>query len=54
MHPVAAAVPRLPRSPSGNPMRRVVAAFAAAGHEIALVGGPVRDALLDRPVTDSI
>jgi poly(A) polymerase len=26
--------------------------FAAAGHELALVGGPVRDALLGRPVTD--
>lgn len=26
--------------------------FAEAGHEIALVGGPVRDALLGRPVTD--
>ncbi|MFD1203333.1 CCA tRNA nucleotidyltransferase [Leucobacter albus] len=27
-------------------------AFADAGHEFALVGGPVRDALLGRPVTD--
>lgn len=27
-------------------------AFAAAGHELALVGGPVRDALLGRPITD--
>jgi poly(A) polymerase len=26
--------------------------FAAAGHELALVGGPVRDALLGRPVND--
>jgi poly(A) polymerase len=26
--------------------------FAAAGHELALVGGPVRDALLGRPVDD--
>ena len=26
--------------------------FAAAGHELALVGGPVRDALLGRPVED--
>lgn len=26
--------------------------FAAAGHELALVGGPVRDALLRRPGTD--
>jgi poly(A) polymerase len=28
------------------------AVFAAAGHELALVGGPVRDALLGRPVDD--
>ncbi|WP_299444905.1 CCA tRNA nucleotidyltransferase [uncultured Phycicoccus sp.] len=26
--------------------------FAAAGHELALVGGPVRDAFLGRPATD--
>jgi poly(A) polymerase len=26
--------------------------FASAGHELALVGGPVRDALLGRPVSD--
>jgi len=26
--------------------------FAAAGHELALVGGPVRDALLGRPIVD--
>ncbi len=26
--------------------------FASAGHELALVGGPVRDALLGRPVND--
>lgn len=28
------------------------ALFAAAGHELALVGGPVRDAMLGRPVND--
>ena len=27
-------------------------AFADAGHELAIVGGPVRDALLDRPTND--
>ena len=27
-------------------------AFSAAGHELALVGGPVRDAFLGRPTTD--
>ena len=28
------------------------ALFAGAGHELALVGGPVRDAMLGRPHTD--
>jgi poly(A) polymerase len=31
---------------------RLGAAFAAAGHELHLVGGPIRDALLGRPVDD--
>ncbi|SJN33412.1 tRNA nucleotidyltransferase [Mycetocola reblochoni REB411] len=31
---------------------RVAAAFAEAGHELALVGGPVRDAILGRSVHD--
>lgn len=34
------------------PVAALADAFAAAGHEFALVGGPVRDALLGRPVTD--
>ncbi|WP_053351437.1 CCA tRNA nucleotidyltransferase [Leucobacter musarum] len=34
------------------PVATLAAAFAARGHEFALVGGPVRDALLGRPVTD--
>ncbi|UOR03442.1 CCA tRNA nucleotidyltransferase [Leucobacter allii] len=34
------------------PVAVLAEAFAAAGHELALVGGPVRDALLGRPVTD--
>jgi poly(A) polymerase len=38
------------------PLRDVLddlgARFADAGHELALVGGPVRDALLGRPITD--
>ena len=33
-------------------MRELGERFAAAGHELALVGGPVRDALLGRPSTD--
>jgi poly(A) polymerase len=52
MHPVAAAVPRLTTLAERESVSRVAAAFEAAGHEIALVGGPVRDALLDRRVTD--
>ncbi|WP_375387435.1 CCA tRNA nucleotidyltransferase [uncultured Amnibacterium sp.] len=52
MHPVAAAVPRLTALAERDSVRRVVEAFESAGHEIALVGGPVRDALLDRAVTD--
>ena len=54
------------RQPSAALLRRAVAhlapdlplltdlgeRFAAAGHELALVGGPVRDALLGRPSTD--
>lgn len=34
------------------PVATLAEAFAARGHEFALVGGPVRDALLGRPVTD--
>ena len=34
------------------PVAALAEAFAARGHEFALVGGPVRDALLGRPVTD--
>ncbi len=54
------------RQPSAALLRRAVAhlapdlplltdlgkRFAAAGHDLALVGGPVRDALLGRPFTD--
>ncbi|MDI6023481.1 CCA tRNA nucleotidyltransferase [Leucobacter sp. UT-8R-CII-1-4] len=35
-----------------RPVAALAAAFEAAGHEFALVGGPVRDALLGREVTD--
>ena len=52
MHPVAAAVPRLTALADREAVRGLAAAFESAGHELALVGGPVRDALLDRPVTD--
>src|SRR3954470_7388033 len=39
----------LARTPS---VARLSTAFERAGYELALVGGPVRDALLDRPVHD--
>jgi poly(A) polymerase len=52
MHPVAAAVPRLAELAERPAVRRVARAFEEAGHELALVGGPVRDALLGREVTD--
>ena len=34
------------------PVSRLADAFSAAGYELALVGGPVRDAFLGRPVND--
>ncbi|RGE17347.1 CCA tRNA nucleotidyltransferase [Leucobacter sp. wl10] len=34
------------------PVAALASAFSERGHEFALVGGPVRDALLGRPVTD--
>ena len=52
MHPVAAAVPRLAALAERPALSRLAAAFERAGHELALVGGPVRDALLDREVKD--
>jgi poly(A) polymerase len=38
--------------PLPGPAIRLGEAFAAAGHQLYLVGGPVRDALMGRPVTD--
>ncbi len=52
MHPVAEALPRLDALAERVAVGRLAEAFTGAGHELALVGGPVRDALLDRPVTD--
>jgi poly(A) polymerase len=34
------------------PARQLAGIFAAAGHQLHLVGGSVRDAMLDRPITD--
>ncbi|ULE34724.1 CCA tRNA nucleotidyltransferase [Mycobacterium sp. IDR2000157661] len=36
----------------GDVLREIGRVFAEAGHELHLVGGSVRDALLDRPLTD--
>lgn len=49
---MAEATARLHTLVAAAPTAQLAEAFAAAGHELALVGGPVRDAFLDRPVTD--
>jgi poly(A) polymerase len=49
---VAGAVARLEQLAKSGPVATLASAFAAAGHELALVGGPVRDAFLDRQLTD--
>jgi len=52
MQSVAAALARLGDLAATPTVSRLANAFAAAGHELALVGGPVRDAFLDRPLHD--
>lgn len=52
MESVAAALDRLRALAADPVLVRLSEQFSAAGHELALVGGPVRDAFLDRPVTD--
>ncbi len=49
---VAEAIVRLGALAESAPVARLASVFAAAGHELALVGGPVRDAFLGRDVTD--
>jgi len=49
---MAEATARLHALVASAPTAQLAEAFAGAGHELALVGGPVRDAFLDRPVTD--
>lgn len=49
---VADAIERLGALAATPPLARLATAFSAAGHELALVGGPVRDAFLGRPITD--
>jgi poly(A) polymerase len=52
MNSVASGVQRLDALATSPVVDRLAAAFAAAGHELALVGGPVRDAFLGRAVSD--
>ncbi len=52
MESAASAVRRLNELADQRPLQRLSTAFAEAGHELALVGGPVRDAFLGRPISD--
>ncbi|KTR87043.1 CCA tRNA nucleotidyltransferase [Leucobacter chromiiresistens] len=52
MPSLAASMDALRAIAGSAPVAALAAAFAERGHEFALVGGPVRDALLGRPVTD--
>ncbi|WP_022892389.1 CCA tRNA nucleotidyltransferase [Agromyces subbeticus] len=52
MQSVAAALDRLGELAASPTVSRLAAAFEASGHELALVGGPVRDAFLGRAVND--
>lgn len=52
MQSVATALDRLGELAASPTVSRLAATFEAAGHELALVGGPVRDAFLGRPVND--
>jgi poly(A) polymerase len=49
---MADGVARLGELAASPPVATLARAFADAGHELAIVGGPVRDALLGRPVHD--
>ncbi|MGN6199987.1 CCA tRNA nucleotidyltransferase, partial [Humibacter sp.] len=52
MQSVAESLARLRETAESPAVSRLARAFADAGHELALVGGPVRDALLGRAVHD--
>lgn len=52
MHTVAEALANLQRTTSSPLFGKLGRLFGAAGFELALVGGPVRDAFLIRPTTD--
>ena len=49
---VASALEQLRVIAQSQPVCRLAEAFSAAGHEFALVGGPVRDAMLGRALKD--
>ncbi|CAN5246022.1 CCA tRNA nucleotidyltransferase [soil metagenome] len=49
---VAEGIERLATLAASTAVARLAAAFDAAGHELSLVGGPVRDAFVGRPVKD--
>ena len=52
MSSVANAVEKLRLVTSQHPISGLAQAFSDAGHELALVGGPVRDAFLGREIND--
>jgi len=52
MESVATAIQRLGELAESPPVSTLANAFSAAGYELALVGGPVRDAFLGRKVND--
>ncbi|MBH0008010.1 CCA tRNA nucleotidyltransferase [Salinibacterium sp. SWN1162] len=52
MESVAHAIESLDKLADSKPVATLAARFAAEGFELALVGGPVRDAFLGRKVTD--
>src|SRR5690554_5374480 len=52
MESVARALQRLSELAATPHISRLALAFESAGHELAIVGGPVRDAFLGREVND--
>jgi poly(A) polymerase len=52
MDSVVSAVQRLDALATSSVVDRIARAFSVAGHELALVGGPVRDAFLGRRASD--
>lgn len=52
MRPIAESLAELSQIATSAPVSTLARAFADAGEEFALVGGPVRDALLGRSITD--